>query len=391
MKIIFNRQKISGDIVPLMCAVSGKSTLTTIEGILIEAKMPDTCTMTTYDLEKGMRITVEAKVIEEGCYIINATKFAQTLKVMEGEEVELTVDSKLCATIVSGKSSHKMNALSGEDFPQLPTLKSEMGFTVKQSVLRNMLNKTMYAMGVNDQRVVLNGAFFKIDDDCLTVISCDSYKLAKCELKTEIENNNTDGEKLRYQFIVPLKTVNELFRLLSDDDEATARIYMMRKHMVYIIGGLTFFTRLIEGQYIEYDRIIFKNHTITAELDRAELISALERAALITEERIAGSVRSPVRLDFEGGLLKITATSSAGNTYDELSIDHEGADISISFNNRYLIDSIRVCEDDRIRISLSTPRTSINIEPIAGSDEESRARAEGREDLFMLLPVRTKD
>ena len=180
MKIIFNRQKISGDIVPLMAAVSGKSTLTTIEGILIEAKQPDICTMTTYDLEKGMRITVEAKVIEEGCYIINATKFAQTLKVMEGEEVELTVDNKLCATIVSGKSSHKMNALAGEDFPQLPTLKSEMGFTVGQAVLRKMLSKTMYAMGVNDQRVVLNGAFIKIDEDQLTVISCDSYKLAKC-------------------------------------------------------------------------------------------------------------------------------------------------------------------------------------------------------------------
>ena len=391
MKIVFNRQKISSDIVPLMCAVSGKSTLTTIEGILIEAKMPDTCTMTTYDLEKGMRITVEAKVIEEGCFIINATKFAQTLKVMEGEEVELTVDNKLCATIVSGKSSHKMNALAGEDFPQLPTLKSEMGFTLKQSVLRNMFNKTMYAMGVNDQRVVLNGAFIKIDDGCLTVISCDSYKLAKCELQTDIENNNTDGERLHYQFIVPLKTVNELYRLLSDDEESTVRIYMMRKHMVYMIGGMTFFTRLIEGQYIEYDRIIFRNHTITAELDRAELIAALERAALITEERIAGSVRSPVRLDFEGDLLKITATSSAGNTYDEISIAHTGNDISISFNNRYLIDSVRVCEDDRIRISLSTPRTSINIEPVIGEDDESRERAEGREDLFMLLPVRTKD
>lgn len=391
MKIIFNRQKISSDIVPLMCAVSGKSTLTTIEGILIDAKMPDICTMTTYDLEKGMRITVEAKVIEEGCFIINATKFAQTLKVMEGEEVELTVDNKLSATIVSGKSSHKMNALAGEDFPQLPTLQSEMGFTLSQSVLKKMLSKTMYAMGVNDQRVVLNGAFFKIDDGCLTVISCDSYKLAKCELKTEIENNNTDGERLHYQFIVPLKTVNELYRLLDDDEEATVRIYMMRKHMVYLIGGLTFFTRLIEGQYIEYDRIIFKNHTITAEMDRAELIAALERAALITEERIAGSVRSPVRLDFEGDLLKITATSSAGNTYDEISILHEGNDLSISFNNRYLIDSIRVCEEDRIRISLSTPRTSINIEPVTGEDEDSIRRAEGREDLFMLLPVRTKD
>ena len=190
---------------------------------------------------------------------------------------------------------------------------------------------------------------------------------------------------------MPLKTVNELDRLLSDDEESTVRIYMMRKHMVYMIGSLTFFTRLIEGQYIEYDRIIFKNHTITAQVDRAELIAALERAALITEERIAGAVRSPVRLDFEGDLLKVTATSSAGNTYDELAIIHEGDDISISFNNRYLIDSIRVCEDDRIRISLSTPRTSINIEPIVGDDDESRARAEGREDLFMLLPVRTKD
>ena len=179
MKIIFNRQQISSDIVPLMCAVSGKSTLTAIEGILIEAKMPDTCILTTYDLEKGMRITVEAKVIEEGSYIINATKFAQTLKVMEGDEVTLTVDSNLSATNVSGKSSHKMNALAAEDFPQLPSLKSEMGFTLKQSILRSMLSKTMYAMGVNDQRVVLNGAFIKIDETHLTVISCDSYKLAK--------------------------------------------------------------------------------------------------------------------------------------------------------------------------------------------------------------------
>lgn len=391
MKIIFNRTQISNDIIPLMCAVSGKSTLTAIEGILIEAKMPDLCTMTTYDLEKGMRITVEAKVIEEGCYIINANKFAQTLKVMDGEEVTLTVDNRMTASIVSGKSSHKMNALDGEDFPELPTLRSEMGFTLRQSVLRGMLNKTMYAMGVNDQRVVLNGAFMKIDEGMLTVISCDSYKLAKCELKTDIENNNTDGERLHYQFIVPLKTVNELYRLLGDDEESTVRIYMMRKHMVYMIGNLTFFTRLIEGQYIEYDRIIFRNHTIRARVDRAELISALERAALITEERIAGAVRSPVRLDFDGDLLKVTATSSAGNTYDELSIEHEGEDISISFNNRYLIDSIRVCDEDRIEISLSTPRTSINIIPVVGEDDESRERAENRDDLFMLLPVRTKD
>ncbi|MBQ7320501.1 MAG: DNA polymerase III subunit beta [Clostridia bacterium] len=391
MKIIFNRRKISADITPLMCAVSNKSTSPACEGILIEAKMPDTCIMSTYDLEKGMRITVEATVIEEGCYIINAAKFSQTLKVMEGEEVELTVDAKLHANIVSGKSSHKMNAMAGEDFPQLPSLQSEMGFTLKQSVLRNMLSKTMYAMGVNDKRLVLNGAFFKIEEGCLTVISCDSYKLAKCEMKTEIENNNTDGEALRYQFIVPLKTVNELFRLLSDDEEETVRIYVMRKHMVFMIGELTFFTLLIEGQYIDYDRIIMRNQPITATVNRDELIAALERAALITEERIANTICSSVKLEFEGNILKITANSPAGNTYDEVDIDHTGNDISISFRNRYLIDSIRVCEEERVKISLSTPLSSMNLEPVVGEDEESIARAEGREDLFMILPVRTKD
>ena len=115
MKIIFNRSEIAAAVAPLMCAVSGKSTLTAIEGILIEAKFPDTCILTTFDLEKGVRITIEAKVLEEGKYIINAQKFNQTIKVMDGEEITLTVDQKLGASIVSGRSSHKMSALAGEE------------------------------------------------------------------------------------------------------------------------------------------------------------------------------------------------------------------------------------------------------------------------------------
>lgn len=395
MKIIFKRQRIMNDIAPLLCAVSGKSTLTAIEGILIEAHAPDSCVMTTYDLEKGMRLQVEAEVIEDGSFIINATKFSQTLKVMEGDSVTLTVDDKLCATIESGKSSHKMNALAGADFPALPSLRSEMGFTLRQKSFREMLDKTMYAMGVNDQRMVLNGAFVKIADDGVTVISCDSFKLAKCELHTAVENNNTDGERLHYQFIIPNKTVGELYKLLSDKDDETIRIYMMRKHMVYLIGGLTFFTRLIEGEYIDFDRIILKNHKIHAYVNKNELIAALERAALITEERIAGSVRSPVKLELCGDLLKITAVSTAGTTYDEISVEHDGGDITISFNNRYLIDSVSACEGDEVKLSLSSPLASVNIEPtgyVNAVDESGEDKTdEKKEDLFMLLPVRTKD
>ena len=383
MKIIFKRQTAIATAAPLMCATASKTVLPTGDGILIEAKVPDICIFTTYDLEKGLRTTVEAKVIEEGTYIISAQKFIQTLKVMEGDEVTLTVDDKLSACISSGTSTHRMSALAGSDFPKLPDLRSQLGFELPAPMLKKMLAKTMYAIGVNDQRPVLNGCFFRVTDERLLLVSCDSFRLARCAIHTPMENRNDDGESLHYSFIMPVKTVNELYKLLSDDEEDSVRIYMMRKHMVLILGDITFFSSLIEGEYIDYDRIIITSHRIKIELDRAALISALERAALVTEERVAGSVRSHVKLEISGNALKISANSSTGSTYDEIFVNHEGDDIIIAFNNRYLIDSVRACNSERIRISLSTPLSSINIEPVDGAENE--------EDVFMLLPVKMKD
>ena len=157
MKIVFNRQEICNAVAPLMCAVSGKSTLTAIEGILIEADENGTCTLTTFDLEKGIRLSVQAEVEEAGSYILNAQKFSQTVRVMEGDTVTLTVTPSLQACIASGKSTHRMNALNGKDFPALPPLETEDGFTISQAVLREMIAKCSYAMATNDQRVVLNG------------------------------------------------------------------------------------------------------------------------------------------------------------------------------------------------------------------------------------------
>ena len=384
MKVIFNRSAISAAVAPLMCAVSGKSTLSTIEGILIEAKVPDTCILTTFDLEKGVRITVEAKVIEEGSYIINAQKFNQTLRVMDGEEITLTVDSKMVACIFSGKSSHKMSALAGADFPNIPELTSDRSFLVGQSVVKKMMNQVDFAMGINDQRNVLNGTFFKIEDDSIMMVACDSFKLAKCKKKTELVNKNTNGnDRLEYKFIVPVKTMNELNRLLSDDEEAVMQIFVTRKHIVFLIGELTFFSRLVDGEYIDYERIIVKNHRLSVTVEKKDLISALERAALVTEEKIAGSVRSHVKLEIVGNEMKISAVSSAGSTYDELMIGHEGDDILIAFNNRYLIDSVRACDSDMLALHLSSPLTSMNICPVEEKENE--------EEIFMLLPVRMKE
>ncbi len=384
MKIIFDKSKVAAAVAPLMCSVSNKSVLPAIEGILIEAKSPDICVLTTYDLDKGVRTQIEAKVIEEGSFIINAQKFNQTLKVMGGDEITLTVDDKMIACISCGRSSHRMSALRGADFPAIPDLVSDRSFTVSESVLKKMINQVSFAMAVNDQRVVLNGCFFKITDNSVLTVACDGFKGAKCERSTELENRNTNGNAhLDYQFIVPVKTVNELSKLLSDDEEDITQIYVTRKHIVFVIGELTFFSRLVDGAYIDYERIIIKNHKITVGIDKYELLSALERAALVTEERIAGSVRSHVRLELMGDVLKVSATSASGSTYEEIPVQKEGPDLVIAFRNRYLIDSVRSCDSEKLKISLSTALTSINIEP-----EEAE---EGREEIFMILPVRMKE
>ena len=153
-----------------------------------------------------------------------------------------------------------------------------------------------------------------------------------------------------------------------------------------LIGELTFFSRLIEGDYIDYDRIIISNHKISVKANKRELISALERAALVTEEKIAGSVRSYVKLDVAGDILKISAESTIGSTYDEVAVEHEDRDIVIAFNNRYLMDSVRACDGELVTLKMSTPLTSMNIEPCYDEDAEEKS-----DEIFMLLPVRMKE
>lgn len=383
MKVVFNRQVINDAVSPLMCAVSGKSTLSAIEGILIEAQENGTCILTTFDLEKGMRVTVDAEVIEAGTYIVNAQKFSQTVRVMEGGEITLTVDDTLQACISCGKSNHRMKALAGSDYPVIPRLTTEDGFVIGQSTLKNMLSKIMYAMAVNDQRPVLNGCYCSVNDNGMLMVSCDSYKLAKCEVETEIENKNEDASSLNFSFIMPTKTVNELFKLLKDDERETVRIYMSRKNIVFHIGNLIFFSRLIEGQYIDYNRILVNTHRIEAIVPRDAMISALERAALVTEEKVAGSVKSHVKLEFSEKMMKISASSTMGSTYDELEIEHRGSDLLIAFNNRFLIDSLRAADCANVKLSMTSALTGINIEPV---EEEENIK-----EIFMLLPVRMKE
>lgn len=412
MKIIFNKNDMCEAVSPLQSGVSGKTALTATEGILFEAQAPDVCRMTTFDLEKGVRLSVRVEVIEEGAAIISAAKFSQTVRAMEDGEITLSVDDRNCVSITCGRASHTMNALPAADFPDLPRLRSVNGFTVPRKTLRAMIGKCMHAMGTNDQRPFLNGMYMRVTDGRLDTVACDSFRMAVCSTPAETENRNESGDALNYRFILPNKSVGELFRLLDyrnekseksseslessesgesaesrEQGEPLTRIHMFRKNIVFDLDGITFFSRLIDGEYMDYERIIVRNHRILVTVDRDVLLSALERAALITEERVPGAVRSSVRLDIVGGMLKVSAVSGLGSSYDEMSIRHEGDDLTIAFNNRYLMDSLRACRAGDVRLSMSTSLSSINIEPVL-SEEETAA---GESELYFLLPVRTKE
>ena len=382
MKITFNRHEISNKIAPLMNVVSGKSTIPAAEGILIEANSPDSCTMTAFDIEKGMKITVDCDVLEQGSYVINAQKFNQTLRVMDGEEITLTVDNKLGVLFECGKSSHRTGAMKAEDFPEIPDLVSEKGFVISQAQLKAMMAKISYAMGVNEPRPVLNGCYIKTAEGEINVVACDGFKLAVCSAESDIKKLENSERGVEFSFIIPVKSVNELTRLLSDDEEDTVTVYMSHRNMVVAFEDLTFFTKLIVGEFVNYNSIIIKNHKIEVKASKQLLLAALEKASLITEERIAGSVRSHVRIEICDDIMKVSAVSSAGSIYDEFNVEHRGDDISIAFNNRFLIDSIKACRSETVKLSMSSPLMGINIEPC---DEEPGS------ELFMLLPVRTRD
>ncbi len=382
MKIIFQKDIICAAVQPLMSGISNKSTIPATECILIEAMSDGRCVMTTYDTEKGVRVEVEASVIDPGDYAINASKFSQTVRAMDGDTITLTVDAKNCATITSGKSSHTMSALNGADFPELPRLVSDQGFAVNAKTLRNMIFKCMFAMGIKDQRAILNGMYFTIDKDELTLVSCDSFKLAVCSTHTEISNMDESKDEA-YKFIVPNRSVNEIYKLLSGiDDNIT--MYVTRKNIVTTMGNVMFFSKLIEGEYLDYNRIIIRNHRIFLTVDREAFLSALERASLITEEK---SASSHVKLTTAQDMLQISATSGVGSAYDEIFAEHEGEDIVIAFNNRYLMESLRASSAEKVKLSLSGPRSSMNVEP---ADPETEDNA-GDSELFLILPVRMKD
>ena len=383
MKFTVQKSVFMNVLTPAMGTVSNKNTITSIEGVLIETLDDGKIRISTYDMNKGVRATFEPTSIEEnGRFIINAQRLYQTVRVLPEDELTLEVNEKLNCVISCGKANFSMFATRGEDFPNLPDLISDRGFEVSSSVLRNIIGKVSHSVAVQDNRVMLTGAFFKITEDAMEVVSCDNYTLSKCKVKCDISRTNEQSE-VNYSFIIPGHALAEIVKILPTDEDFKCIFYLARKHAIIKCEDIVFFTRTIDSEYIDYNRIIPKDNNIFVTVDRDRLLSGLERANIIAEEKIQGSGRSYVKLKAEEQFLTLTSSSVNGRVTDEMDCVHEGGDREIGFDCRYLINSIRVAEGDEVRISLKTPTHAITIEP-----------AEPNEDFdyfYMILPVRMNE
>lgn len=380
MKVIFDKVKLLAVLSPAMGCISTKSTFTSMEGVLINAGEDGKTTITTYDMDKGVFARVDAEVVEPGSYILNAQDLFQYVKVMPEREIELEVTDKLTAFLRCNRVCYTMRALNGKEFPTPPELDGEWGFVMEQAILKTMIGHTQHSISAGDSNhPELCGAYLKIEGDHLTMVACDTFTLSKCIYTAHI---NTDMPN-ELSMIIPGKSVAELQKMLSDDEEELMTIKPSKKHIVFVLGDLIFFSRLIDLKYIDYERIIQKDMPILCEVDRHELLECLERASLVSEKKSMSSARSCVKLNFTDNVIKISSTSLAGQINDEVHCKKTGEDLEIGFACRYLIDILRALDCERVCLNLKGARVTMNVYPID--------KAENKEQFYLVMPVKITD
>ena len=382
MKITVQKSTLMSKLTPAMGTVSNKNTITSLEGVLIETLGDGIIQISTYDMNKGIRAKLSAESVEEeGKYIINAQRFYQTVRVLPEGEVTIEVNDRLNCNISSGKISFSIFAMNGQDFPNLPELYSDKGFKISSSIIKKMISKVSHSIAEQDNRPMLCGAFFNIKNDEIEMVSCDSFTLSKCNYKCEVGSINAVSS-VDASFIMPGHALGELSKILGDSDDEVI-FYLSRKHAIIKNGDIIFFTRTIDSEYIDYNKIMPKENDIFVTVERERFLDGLERANIIAEEKIQGSGRSYVKIITDGQYISLSSTSVNGNVCDEMDCIHDGEDIEIGFNCRYLINSVRASEGDNIRITMKTPTQAITIEPAEVDEEYSY--------YYMILPVRMNE
>lgn len=389
MKVIFEKEALLSAITRSLGCVSNDKTMGTIEGIYIGTNGQSECMICAYDYEKGLKVFIGAEVQESGTMVINGSKLASVVKFMPGKITIETNDSGT-ATISSGKSKFQLFYITGENFPPIPQLIPERFFSLPQKVLKKLINQTSFAISHDESRPMLTGLYFEVVPNKVRVVACDTFRLAIREVELDTKLTSKTGED-DFRFILPLKTINEIQRLIEDKDDEI-RFSLTRKRVLLNLDmkygseerDTTLFSRLIDHFYIEYERFLPKESKTFVTVDRNELEEALERAALVTEDRIQGQAKSIVKLSFDDQILNVSAISINGKVFDEIQVEKEGPDLLIGFDCKRLLDIIGSADDDLLKLSLTSSLMSMVVEGADKGDKKTKF-------LYLAIPMKMRE
>ncbi len=352
-------------------AVLPKATSPIMEGILVECYEEGRMKLIGYDLSLGIETEVPAEVEKGGTFVVNAKMLCDILRAMDNEFISFKMDEHLNLRVSCAAAEFVIGCMDAAGFPILPMINEEKTIEIKESMLCSMLRQTLFAVSENNATPILQGTQFRVENNQLKLVATNQYKLA-----VRKEPYYYEGDQ-PLRFVVPGKTVTELTRMLKNDSDEMVRISLEERQIVFEIGSTMMISRLLHGDFLDYEKIIPTSFATVATVKIDGLKRAMERAnILLSNEKI----RIPVRFSFDFNHIVMSCRSSTGNTMtDQVKALIDGPNLEIGFNNKYILEILAAAECEEIMIGLNKPNTLMQVTP-----------TEGDKFLFMLSPMHLK-
>lgn len=362
MRIQIDQNKLVKYINIVQKGISSKTTLPILDGILLET-VDGRLKLTGTDLEIGIESYIDCTILEEGSIVLNSRIFGDIVRKLPNSSINIkTIDNKV--NITCENSEFNIIGNPALEYPELPTLEDQVSFNIPKDLFKNIIKQTVFATTQDETRPILTGVLLEIIDGKASFVALDGYRLALRNIKV----NSPEDVKI----VVPGRTLNELNKILEDDD-TDVEITLTSGHIVFNLGDTLVFSRLLEGQFLNYRDIIRKDHKTIVKVNRRTLQDSLERASLLAKEEKANLVKLNV---FEGKLV-IKSNSEIGNVYEEMNVQLDGEDVKIAFNSRYILDGIKAIDAEEVELFFMGSLNPCIMRPL--NDENY---------TYLVLPVR---
>ncbi len=348
-------------------AVPLKSTIPALEGLLLEAGPNSTVFITGFDQKTGIRSSFPADITEEGSLVLPARLFGEIIRKMPDDTVLFQEERKM-VHLSCGMSEFDLMGLDPEDYPELPNVDYQNSLTLPQETLKSMISQTIFAVSQDETKPIHTGALFSVEDETLTIVAVDGFRLA-------LRKEPVEEQKGQFDFVVPGASLAEVERICREIPDPVS-IHQGSRHILFRMGDTILISRRLEGQFLAWKQAIPRNNPIKLNIDRRQLLICIERVSLIVSEKL----KSPLRCVMGQDSVDITTRTAVGNAHDCCPAAGDGGGLEIGFNNRFMMDALRAAPCDQVILELSTPITPCIIVPADGEENF----------LFMILPVRLR-